>query len=82
MRCLDGITASMTMSLRELQEIVKVRESWHSAVHRVVKSHNSSDLTHKHTDKQSERGNNQLKKVGKEYLLPFDSSEMTVQVFF
>ena len=37
MRCLDGITASMTMSLRELQEIVKVRESWHSAVHRVVK---------------------------------------------
>ena len=46
MRCLDGITASMNMSLSELREIVKDRESWHSAVHRVVKHQTRlSDLT-------------------------------------
>ena len=37
-RWFDGITDSMDMNLSKLQEIVKDREGWHSAVHWVTKS--------------------------------------------
>ena len=37
-RWLDGISDSIDMSLSQLQEVVKDREAWRAAVHRVAKS--------------------------------------------
>jgi len=38
MRWLDGITDMMNTNLGKLWEMVREREAWHAAVHRVTKS--------------------------------------------
>ena len=54
MRCLDGITDSMGMSLSRLQELVMDRASWRAVVHVVTKSQTQlSDLTDHESESKS-----------------------------
>ena len=45
MRCLESITNSMDMDLREFRQIVEDRGAWCDAVHGVTKNHTEQQCT-------------------------------------
>ena len=55
MRCLDGITNSMDVSLSKLLELVLDREAWHAAVHGGCKESDMTEWLYWHIPSQLDR---------------------------
>ena len=59
---MDGFTDSMDMSLSRRQEILKDRDAWHAAAHRVAKNRRETEQQSKLLSSWSLKNNNNNRK--------------------